>query len=210
MLVFIDESGDSGLDVANPGTSQYFVISLVIFEDEEDAIACDQRIELLKKELGWHPRSEFHFHRNSDRVRKTFLEAVSPYNFFYYGIVIQKSKLWGEGFKDKKSFYKYITSLVFENAKDKLDNATIVIDRSGNNEFRRELAKYLKLKMNDERHIIHKVKQQDSERNNLLQLADYTAGMINRSMQKGKTKKRRTNFRRVISHREIYVQVWPK
>jgi hypothetical protein len=210
MLVFIDESGDPGLDMHKSGTSQYFVVSLVVFEDEEEATACDQRIELLKYELGWRPRSEFHFHRNSHRVRTTFLEAVSRYNFFYYGIVIQKNKLWGEGFKDRKSFYKYITSLVFENAKDKLDNATIVIDRSGDTEFRQELAKYLRRKMNDERYVIHKVKQQDSERNNLLQLADYTAGIINRSKTRATSEKKQIDFRRITSHREIYVQIWPK
>ncbi len=40
MLVFIDESGDTGLKI-DKGSSKYFVIALVIFEDHEEAIACD-------------------------------------------------------------------------------------------------------------------------------------------------------------------------
>lgn len=108
MLVFIDESGDTGLQISN-GASRFFTVALVVFEDEDEAIACDTRIELLKRELGWTADSEFHFKRNSDRIRMKFLEAVAPYNFFYYGIVINKSpeKLWGEGFNNKDSFYKY-------------------------------------------------------------------------------------------------------
>lgn len=208
MLVFIDESGDPGLKIQQ-GSSRFFTIGLVIFEENEEAIACDQRIELLKRGLGWKLKNEFHFKNNSNRVREEFLKAVSPYNFFYYGIVMNKTGLWGDGFKEKRSFYKYSCSLVFENAKEKLDNAIIVIDQSGNLDFRRQLQRYLKSKMNaDNRRIIKKVKMQRSTSNNLLQLADYIAGVINRSI----TGKRQESqkFRKIISHREIYVQTWPK
>src|SRR3989338_8953234 len=148
MLVFIDESGDPGLRIEE-GSSRYFTVSLVVFEDHEDALACDQRIELLKRELGWED-GEFHFNRNSARVRKAFLGAVAPYNFFFYGVVINKDprKLWGDGFKDKHSFYKYACNLLFENAKEKLQEATVVIDESGSLDFKRQLERYLKRKMN--------------------------------------------------------------
>lgn len=210
MLVFIDESGDPGLKIEK-GSSRFFSIALVVFEDNDEALACDQRIGLLKRELGWEERSEFHFKMNSDRVRKAFLQAVNPYNFFYYGIVINKdlNKLWGEGFKDKKSFYKYACSLVFQNAKDKLENSIVVIDESGNLDFKRQLAKYLRNKLNGkDRKLIKKLKMQRSCSNNLLQLADYVAGAINRSVQTNK--KNAAEYRKLIAHREVYVQIWPR
>jgi hypothetical protein len=210
MLVFVDESGDPGLKIEK-GSSRFFTIALVIFEDRDEALACDQRIKLLKRELGWEESSEFHFKRNSDKVRRAFLRAVAPYNFFYYGIVINKDpeKLWGEGFRDKKSFYKYACSLVFQNAKDKLENSIIVIDKSGSLDFRRQLAKYLRRKMNEEgKKLIKKVKMQRSKGNNLLQLADYVAGVINRAVQEHK--KFAAEYRKIIAHREINVKIWPK
>lgn len=210
MLVFIDESGDPGLKIEK-GSSRFFTVSLVIFEDRDEALACDQRIGLLKKELGWEMNSEFHFKRNSDKVRRAFLQAIAPYNFFYYGIVINKDpkKLWGDGFRNKKSFYKYACGLVFQNAKDKLENSIVVIDKSGNLDFRRQLAKYLRKRINEEnKKLIKKVKMQRSDGNNLLQLADYVAGVINRSVQ-GR-KKYADEYKRIIAHREIYVQIWPK
>ncbi|MBI4683989.1 MAG: DUF3800 domain-containing protein [Nitrospirae bacterium] len=210
MLVFVDESGDSGFKTEQ-GSSQFFTVALVIFEEHDEATACDQRIQLLRRELGWNERSEFHFNRNSDRVRRTFLQAVSPYNFFYYGIVLNKDpqKLWGEGFRHKPSFYKYTCSLVFENAKEKLNRAHVIIDKSGNLDFRRQLAKYLTGKINEEhRKIITQVKMQRSESNNLLQLTDYIAGVINRSVQRDK--KFSADYRRIIAHREMYVQIWPR
>ncbi|MFA5068422.1 MAG: hypothetical protein WC466_10390, partial [Candidatus Izemoplasmatales bacterium] len=72
------------------GSSRYFTVGLVLFEEDEEAISCDQRIQLLKKEVGWRENDEFHFKNNSDKIRVAFLKAVSPYNFFYYGIVINK------------------------------------------------------------------------------------------------------------------------
>lgn len=210
MLVFIDESGDPGLKIEK-GSSSFFTVALVIFEDKDEALACDQRVSLLKKELGWEEDSEFHFKRNSDKVRRAFLQAIAPYSFFYYGIVINKDpkKLWGDGFRNKKSFYKYACGLVFQNAKDKLDNSVVIIDKSGNLDFRRQLAKYLRRKMNEkDRKLIKKVKMQRSNSNNLLQLTDYIAGVINRSIQ-GR-KKYADEYKGIIAHREMYIQIWPK
>jgi len=209
MLIFIDESGDPGLKI-DKGSSRFFVISLVIFEDEGEANACDKRIELLRRELGYPEDYEFHFRENSERVRISFLQAIAPYNFFYFGIVLNKDsdKLYGEGFKVKESLYKYTCSLVFENAKPYLKEAIIIIDKAGTKVFRSQLSKYLKRKIEVEKlDIIRKVKMQHSRGNNLLQLADYIAGVINRVVQK---KKKAEIYHRYIATKEMNIQIWPK
>lgn len=209
MLVFIDESGDSGLKV-DLGSSKYFVISLVVFEDLKEAEACDKRISLLSRELGYPEGFIFHFKDNSHKMRMAFLEAVAPYDFFYFGFVLNKDpkKLWGKGFQFKESLYKSVCSYVFENAKPYLRNAKVVIDKSGKKVFRSQLAKYLKKKINNEKDdIIKKVKMQPDRGNNLLQLADYVAGVINRHTQ---GKKDADEYRRFIATKEINVQIWPK
>lgn len=211
MLVFLDESGDPGLAIEK-GASKYFTIALVVFEDNEEATACDQRIDLLRKEIRWKKGEEFHFKRNSHRIRKSFLQAVAPYNFFYYGIVFDKNphKLSNDLFLSKKSFYSYTCGLVFETAKSRLHEAIVIIDKSGGTEFRIELTKYLRRKMNTQGKVllIKKVKMQTSQGNNLLQLADYIAGVINREVHG--TKKFAKEYRKLISHREIEVSQWPK
>ena len=162
----------------------------------------------MKREFAWKPSDEFHFKTNSDSVRERFIKEVVRYNFFYYAIVLNKKKLYGEGFSDKQSFYKYACGLVFESAKEKLDNATVVIDQSGNLEFRGQLDRYLKQKMNSgDIRKIKSVKMQRSTSNNLLQLADYIAGIITRYVS-GK-KKNASTYRNMISHRQIRMQIWP-
>lgn len=137
MLVFIDESGDPGLKV-DSGSTRYFVITLVLFEDLDETIACDQRIELLKRELGLPNGIEFKFSKLNFERRIAFLKAVLPYSFFFFSVVINKDpkKLWGDGFRVKESFYKYACGLVFENAKPHLKNELVVIDGSGSRTFR--------------------------------------------------------------------------
>lgn len=209
MLVFVDESGDPGLKI-DQGSSRYFVVALVIFEDNDEAQAADDRITLLRREMRLDPRFEFSFNKCRREFREQFLRAIAPYQFFYYGIAVNKdpNKLWGEGFQHKESFYKYTCSLVFENAKAFLDNATVIIDGSGSKDFRKQLERYFKRRINvPGQRFISKVKIESSWRNNLLQLADMVAGAIHRSFG---TKGDSQLYRPIISHREMYVQLWPK
>lgn len=205
MLVFIDESGDTGRKIEK-GSSAYFVIVLVAFRDHGEATSCDQRIELLKKELGLSRTYEFKFNKLRLEQRKKFFEAVLPYDFFYYGIVINKDprKLYGDGFNVKESFYKYACSLVVENARTQLQNATVVIDGSGSREFKQQFRTYLQRRAG---RLIHKIKIQDSHRNNLIQLADMVVGAVYRSLS---NKGDKHVYRSLIKAREMHVQVWPK
>lgn len=100
MLVFIDESGDPGLKLGS-GSTDYFIVTLVVFEDNDEATATDQRIDLLKRELGFPAGFEFHFNKVKGTIREAFLSAVASFEFFYFSIVINKAKLNGPGFKFK-------------------------------------------------------------------------------------------------------------
>ncbi len=152
---------------------------MVVFEEIEEAETLDNRINLLKHEFSLYLDFEFKFSKCDKNIRTRFLQAVLPYNFFYFAIVINKEKLYGEGFKYKESFYKYASGLVFENAKPHLHDSTIIIDGSGSKDFRNQLSSYLRKKISGG--YIKKIKLQDSKNNNLLQLADMISGAINRS-----------------------------
>ncbi len=81
MLVFIDESGDPGLKL-DSGSTDYFIVTFVAFEDSEEALAADQRIHLLKRELGFKEEFEFHFNKVKGAYREAFLSAIANYDFF--------------------------------------------------------------------------------------------------------------------------------
>ena len=210
MLVFVDESGDTGLRLAK-GSSDLFTVALVVFEENDEAQAADDRIALLRRELRKPVKFEFHFKENSDTVRRAFLEAVVPYNFFYFGFVINKAKLSPTSFPTTDAFYRYVCGLVFESAKPYLDEAVVKIDASGGRKFQRQLASCLKTKINTNEansQRIRRITAADSDRNNLLQLADMVCGAVSRSFREEKVNA--SEFHRIIKHREILVQVLPE
>ncbi|MBI4351223.1 MAG: DUF3800 domain-containing protein [Elusimicrobia bacterium] len=71
MLVFLDESGDPGLKIVQ-GSSRYFVIALVAFQDEEETQAIGQRLQLLRRELHLNPHFEFKFNKCNRELRLAF------------------------------------------------------------------------------------------------------------------------------------------
>ena len=141
----------------------------------------------------------------------SFFQAVIPYNFFYFGYVIDKSRIQTAGLEQKEAFYKYACGLVFESAKPYLDDAVVRFDASGSQEFQGDLARYLRRKINGPeaaRNRIRKVTPDESHRNNLLQMADMICGALARSIQgEGPDA---DSYRKIIKHREISVRVMPE
>ncbi len=98
--------------------------------------------------------------------------------------------------------------MAFTNARPYLDNAIVVLDKSGTPTFQKSLKKYLTLRANGEtKKVIKKIKQQRSHSNNLLQVADYVSGVINRKYQ---NKKHWKEYYALLNPKEIQVQKWPR
>lgn len=158
MLVFRDESGDAGLKL-DAGSSPYFVVTLVVFENDQVAQDVDATIEAHKRKLNLTAGHEFKFAKSDMRRREIFLKEINGFDFGYYAIVINKPALTGEGFKVKESFYKYACRLVLSNAAQTLDRATVILDGCGNREFRRQLKSYLTRTINDPEAEVVRIKK---------------------------------------------------
>ena len=98
MLVFVDESGDLGFKL-DRGSSQFFTIALVVFEDGPAALACQQVIESLRRQLHLPANYEFHFHKDSHQRRLAFLSTVARQHFSCYTSTLDKvsPRLTGPG-----------------------------------------------------------------------------------------------------------------
>ena len=209
MLVFIDESGDPGMK-GKSGTSDYFIITAVVFEDHDEATRCDERIGQLKLRL-LPCGGEFHFDNCARDRREQFLVETGKFEYFYFTFAFNKSRLYGDGFQYRNSFYRYAVNLLFENLKPHLNHAIVVFDRCGNRDFQKELKKYLtRYTETDSRHpaLIQRIKAEESHSNNLLQLADMVCGAAARFLRRDK--KDRYLYRKIISHREMSLRIWPR
>ena len=210
MLAFMDESGDTGRKILNR-SSRYFVLAVVIFHDNEDALACDGAIEQLRNEL--YPRSgyEFHYAHNSLRVKEAFLRRIYQHSFTYHAFVIDKISLQssGERLKFGKDLHRFAILRAIELSRSYLDDATVTIDGSGERKSKDKLTSYLRHNLRGRMpgRTIANIKTQDSTKNNLLQLSDYVAGILNRSIQ---GKQREENFlRQYLMRHELGRIMWP-
>lgn len=177
MLVLIDESGDSGFKIAK-GSTPHFVVAMVIFSDFGEAERASAAIDSARVRL--RHKTEFKFNKCSNVVRDGFFEAVRPFGFAVRALAVDKAQIYSDNLRDRKDlFYNYFVQLLLKHDNDVLQGARVKIDGSGDREFKRELARYLRQQLAEGK--IASVKFAESHRDNLIQLADMAAGAIARS-----------------------------
>ena len=82
-----------------PGSSRFFVVTAVLFEDNEEAEMCDKRIDELRAELGLSEKFEFHFNscpvslrvqlkRSCSWSRRTSATGTAPSILTGQGVVV--------------------------------------------------------------------------------------------------------------------------
>lgn len=182
MLIFIDESGDPGFKVEK-GSSKYFVVCLVIFDDVLDAEETALEIKKLRRSLNKRDKFEFKFNKCGREYRIRFLETVKNCRFRIRAIVFDKEKIYSLHLRGSKdSFYNYSVKTVLEHNNETISNAKVRLDGLGERTFRQSLTSYLRKNLNSKSKIVMKnLKFQDSKDNVLIQLADMVAGTIRKS-----------------------------
>ncbi|KKQ34843.1 MAG: hypothetical protein US52_C0045G0018 [candidate division WS6 bacterium GW2011_GWA2_37_6] len=191
MLIFIDESGDAGFKISR-GSTRFFVIALIIFDDELDAEETALKIKKLRRSIHKSDKYEFKFNRSSKEIRLKFLSCVKSCNFRIRAIVFDKEKIYSpELRKSKEKFYSYAIKSVLKNSNDTIKNAKVRIDGSGQRSFRRSLTVYLRKNLNlPNREILKNLRFRDSNKDVLIQLSDMIAGTIKRYYSDTKQDKR--------------------
>lgn len=180
MLVLIDESGDPGFKIPK-GSTPYFVLAMVIFDDLKEAERTSLCIAKARSEL--RVTSEFKFAKSHKNVRDGFFDAVCPCSFRVRALVVDKSAIYSDHLRERtESFYNFFVRQLLSNDNGVLRGARVKIDGSGDREFRRELTRYLKGQLCFEQ--IASVKFADSRSDNLLQLADMCVGAIAKGRRK--------------------------
>lgn len=210
MLAFVDESGDTGRKTIS-GTSRFFVVAVVIFQDNDAAQRCDDAIGRLRQELNLPASYEFHYKENPAKVKTAFLRRVSSHSFGYYVFAVDKTsgEISDSDFANPEALYRFAIGMALESAKHLLNDARVVIDKRGGRRSRNELAAYIRRQFRDRttHNPIREVKIQRSDGNNLLQLADYVVGVANRTLR---GVQQEVDFRqRYLIRHEMNRRVWP-
>lgn len=188
MLIFIDDSGDPGFKIGK-GSTENFVISLVIFDDELEAEKTAVAIKELRRSFKFPDDMEFKFNKSNKIVREKFLKKVNPFKFRIRSLVVDKKAIRSNELKtNKNSFYGYFIKMALKYSNNSISNAKIKIDGSGDRTFRRSFLGYLRQQLNSkEKRVMKNCKLVDSKGNILIQMADMIAGSIRRYYDRTKT-----------------------
>ena len=187
MLVFIDDSGDAGFKLDRE-SSRFFVIVLVIFDDELEAEKTAIAIKELRRDFGFPDDVEFKFFKSKNVTREKFLKTINPFGFRVRCLVVDKKLIYSNELRNSKnSFYSYIIKMVLKHNDESIIDAKVKIDGSGDRIFRRNFLTYLRKGLNiEDRKVIKHCQLVDSKNNVLIQMADMIAGTIRRSYDKDK------------------------
>ena len=179
MLVYIDESGDAGFKVER-GSSPVFVAAMVMFDDAEDAALTR---DLIKGSAARQVhKGEFKFSKSRDEVRDRFFRAVAAGPFRVRAIVVEKAVIRSAHLQtDKESFYAFFVKQMLRHDNGRLTNARVIIDGSGDREFRQKLSTAIRRKVREG--AVRDCRFSDSRTDPLIQLADMCAGAIARSFR---------------------------
>ncbi len=193
MLVFIDDSGDTGFKFER-GSSRYFVISLLIFDDDLEAEKMSVAIKQLKRDIGMGDHEEFKFNKSRNKNRELFLQTINQFSFRIRSLVVEKEVLYSPELHKKESFYAYFIKQVLKFSGSKILDAKVRIDGSGDRVFKKNFISYLRKELNSQDTVIMKqCRFVDSKSDVLIQAIDMIAGAIRRSYED-----RENKFRDII------------
>ncbi|HXY18330.1 MAG TPA: DUF3800 domain-containing protein [Candidatus Nitrosopolaris sp.] len=199
MFVFIDDAGDAGFKL-DKGSSSYFVIACVIFDDNLEAEETALRIKKLRRSLGWRDEHEFKFNKTSKKVRLAFLEEIKGCNFRVRAIVADKSIIRSHELRNnKESFYNYMIKEVLSKSDGFIKDARIRLDGHEDRAYKKAATTYFRQFANPRGKVIKNMRFVNSKSDSLIQLADMVAGAILRTTQKDKTDNQ--NYLKVINKR---------
>src|SRR5690606_33478021 len=124
-------------------------------------------------------KGEFKFSKTRDDIRDLYFDAVRNCPFTVRAIVVRKDLIYSSNLKsDKETFYEFFVKQMLRHDGGRLANAKVVIDGSGDREFRRNLSNAIRKRIRDG--AVRSCSFSNSKNDTLVQLADMCVGAIGR------------------------------
>ncbi|PKP42774.1 MAG: DUF3800 domain-containing protein [Bacteroidetes bacterium HGW-Bacteroidetes-12] len=207
LIAFADEFGTNSFDFENQGT--HFIVATIILRDElKNEIT--EKLEIIRKKHFQTGEIKSSKVSKNHKRRIKILEELSALDFSIYAIIVDKRKLYGEGFRFKPSFYKYLNGLLYKELYRTFPNLTLTVDEHGGNDYMNSFKKYV-----DKRHIRNLFSGSDfilenSKGDILIQLADFIAGTLGFSFDELKKNEYSETFLEIIQAKAISYNYFPR
>lgn len=205
---YIDEFGNSDLDIEKEGASSHFIITAILI-DEEKVNEVSLQVEEIRKKYFQTGEIKSSSVGSDHNRRIKILTQLSKLDIQSFTIVIDKSKLISEGYKYKPVFHKNLPRIILNILKDTFPNIKISADEHGSKEFMLSFKKYLKNSFPSDLFNTYEFYFTDSKTCNIVQVADFFAGTIARNFDTEKYTEKGKEFLSIIKNNIYEVREWP-
>ncbi len=207
-LAYIDEFGNSNLEIDKEGVSSHFILSAVIIdEDKVDQIS--NKVEEIRKSYFQKSEIKSSGVGSKHARRLKILNQLATLDIQSFNIVIDKAKLKSEGYRYKEVFHKNLPRIILNILIDTFPNIKISADEHGSKEFMLSFKRYLKNSFQSDLFNRYKFYFVDSKGSNIVQVADFFAGTIARGFDKQVYTPRSKEFLSVIKDNIYDIREWP-
>lgn len=207
VIAFADEFGNNSFEFESQG-SHFIIASVIVNVDELSQIQIE--LERIRKKYFQTGEIKSNKVKDNHNRRKLILNELSSLNFSVYAVVIDKRKLFGEGFKFKQSFYKYLNGILYKELYRTFPQLELKVDEHGGNDFMRSFKKYVQ-----KNHIRNLFSGSDffieKSHNDLgVQLADFMSGTLGFIFDQNKKSDSSKEFLEILSPKLISLNHFPK
>lgn len=207
ITAFADEFGNNSFEFQTQGS--HFIIATVITKTENLETLKSQVSEIRLKHKFQTGELKSSKVATDHSRRKRILEDIARLDISIYAVIIDKTKLFGEGFNFKKSFYKFANNLLYKELYRTFPTLDLYVDEHGGNEFLKEFKKYVE--KNHSRNLFSGADFNilNSKQNELIQLADFVAGSLGYIFDHLKKSEYSSDFQSILSPRISSMTYFP-
>jgi hypothetical protein len=180
VYIYGDEFGTSSMNLSAKNEISHFVYSAIVVTESNLQQAYKVRDEISKRFFhGQIIKSKSKSIRDISKRMNALQYLSSNLDFKIYTVVVDKSKIKGEGLKYKEVFYKYFQKIFASNIMSDYQIFEIYNDQLISENYKKEMYSYLNKNLKIQS-LFSDYRMVDDKNEALVQLADLIAGSLGR------------------------------
>jgi len=211
VLAYIDESGDSHLETAKDGTSNYYIVCAVLI-DSQNEIDTFSAMETIRKrhfqtgEIKSSKVSDKDEHHRRIRIIKDIMEV----DFHFSIVAVDKAAVHKDsGLQFKTSFIKYVSGLLYNQLYRSYPDLKVVADEHGNDAFKKSFQQYIETNHKPDLFWKSELSLVRSESNVMVQLADFIVGTVAKTYENKSNPALNEQYIELLKNKCLNLVEWP-
>lgn len=211
ICAYIDEYGAYGNNFEAQGVSTHFILSAILVK-REDVPFVETEVDRIRKKFFQNGEMKSSSISKNHRRRLMLLTELKKLPFKVLVLVVDKRKLYESGLSYKKSFYKFLSKIVYDELRSLYPSLDIMSDQVGGHDFKESFLSYMQerrkeVTLFDEENIDYV----NSKSNLIVQVADIISGSLAYNYDaKKRVEADNNDFKKVIGDKICLIRFFPR